>query len=103
MKSESRTTLVRVLENHRIQDKIESATEVASELRQRAWIMTTNRKECEKRANSMQALDNAKTDENASGYMKASETDEFKNKGDEWKKLSGAIKRRNLVKRSTKQ
>ena len=39
----------------------------------------------------MQALDNAKTDENAWEHMKVSETDEC------------AIKRRNLVKRSTKQ
>ena len=38
VKSESRTALLRVLENHRIQDKIESATEVASELRHTEWI-----------------------------------------------------------------
>ena len=73
VKSESRTALLRVLENHRIQDKIESATEVASELRQRAWITTRYREECEIRANSMQALNNAKIDENALGYMKVSE------------------------------
>ena len=65
VKSEGRTALPRVLENCRIQDRIESATEVASELRQRTWITTRYRKECEKRANSMQALDNAKTDGNA--------------------------------------
>ena len=47
VKSESRTTLVRVLESHRIQDKIESATEVASELRRTAWIATRHREECE--------------------------------------------------------
>ena len=76
VKSESRTALPRVLENCWIQDRIESATEVASKLRQRAWITTRYREECEKRANSMQALDNAKTDGNALGYMKVSETDE---------------------------
>ena len=45
VKSESRTTLPRVLENCRIQDRIESATEVASEMRQRAWITTKYCKE----------------------------------------------------------
>ena len=92
VKSESGTALLRVLENCRIQDRIESATEVASQLRQRAWITTRKCKECEKRASSMQALDNAKTDENALGYMKVSETDECENKGDEWKKLSDQAK-----------
>ena len=53
---ESRTALLRVLENRRIQDRIGSVTKVASELRQRAWITTRYREECEKRANSMQAL-----------------------------------------------
>ena len=76
MKIESRRALPRVLENCRIQDRIESATEVASELRQRAWITTRYREESKKRANSMQALDNAKTDGNALEYMKVSETDE---------------------------
>ena len=74
--SQSRTALLRVLENCRIQDRMESATEVASDLRQRAWITTRYREECEKRANSMQALDNAKTDGNALEYMKVSQTDE---------------------------
>ena len=92
VKSESRTALPRVLENCRIQDRIESATEVASELRQRAWITTRYCKECEKRASSIQALDNAKTDENVLGYMKFSETDECEIKGDEWKKLSDQAK-----------
>ena len=36
VKSESRTALLSVLENHRIQDKIESATEVANKLRHTA-------------------------------------------------------------------
>ena len=36
VKSESRTALPKVLENCRIQDKIESATKVASELRQKS-------------------------------------------------------------------
>ena len=77
VKRESRTALLRVLENCRIQDdRIERATEVASELRQRAWITTSYREECEKRANSMQALDTAKTDGNALEYMKVSESDE---------------------------
>ena len=70
----SRTALPRVLENCRIQDRIESATEVVSELRQKAWIMTRYREECEKRTNSMQALDNAKTYGNALGFMKVNET-----------------------------
>ena len=82
----------RVLEKHRVQDKIESATEIASELRQRAWITTRYCKECEKRASSMQALDNAKTDENVLGHMKVSETDECEIEGDEWKKLSDQAK-----------
>ena len=73
LKAEQR---LRVLENCWIQDRIESATEVASELRKRAWITTRYREECERRANSMQALDNAQTDGNALGYMKVSETDE---------------------------
>ena len=77
MKSESPTALLRVLENCRIQDRIGSATEIARGLRQqRAWITTRHREECEKRANSMQALDNANTDGNALGYTKVSETDE---------------------------
>ena len=76
VRSESRTALLRVLENCWIQDRIENATEVATELRQRAWIATRYREECEKRANSTQALDNAKTDGSALGYMKVSETDE---------------------------
>ena len=92
VKSESPTALPRVLENCRIQDRIESATKVDSELRQRAWITTTYRKECDKRTNSMQALDNAKTDENALGYMKVSKTDECEIKGDEWKKSSDQAK-----------
>ena len=48
-------------------DRIESATEVVSELLQRAWITTRYRTESEKRASSMQALDNAKTDEKSFG------------------------------------
>ena len=62
VKSESRTAFLRFLENCGVQDRIESATEVASELRQRAWITTRYCKECEKRAKSIQARDNAKTD-----------------------------------------
>ena len=76
VRSESRTALLRVLENSRIQDRFESATESASELRQRAWIATRYREKCEKRASSMQALDNDKTDGNALAYMKVSETHE---------------------------
>ena len=70
VKSESRRALLRVLENHRIQDKIESATEVASELRHTAWIATRHREECDRRANLMQVLDNATTYGNAFGYVK---------------------------------
>ena len=92
VKSESRTALLRVLEYCRIQDRIESATKVASELRQRTWITTRYREECEKGASSMQALDNAKTDGNALGYMKVSETDECEIEGDEWKKLTNQAK-----------
>ena len=40
----------------------------------------------------MQALDNAKTDENALGYVKVSETHECEIKSDEWKKLSDQAK-----------
>ena len=98
----SRTTLVSVLENHRIQDKIESATEIASELRHTAWIATRHREECEERANSMQVLDNATTDGNVLEYVKLGKKSECeieddeehqvsavsKMAGDEWKKLS---------------
>ena len=51
--------LVRVLEIQRIQDKIESATEIASELRHDVLMKTRHREECEGKAKSMQVLDNA--------------------------------------------
>ena len=76
VESESLTALPKVLEKCWIQDRTESETKVASELRQRAWITTRYREECEKRANSMQALDNAKTYGNALVYIKVSEIDE---------------------------
>ena len=97
---------MRVLENHRIQDKIESATDVASELRHTAWIATRHREECEGRANSMHVLDNATTDGNVLVYVKLSKKGECeieddeehqvsavsKMAGDEWKKSSDQAK-----------
>ena len=106
MKSESRTALLRVLENHRIQDKIESATEVASELRHTAWIATRHREESEERANSIEVLDKRHTNGNALVYVKLSnkgeceiEDDEehqvsavSKMLGEEWKRLRDQVK-----------
>ena len=48
-----------------MQDRNESAAEVAGELRHTAWIATRHREECEERANCMQVLDNATSDGNA--------------------------------------
>ena len=92
VKSESRTALVRVLENHRIQDKIESATEVASELRHTAWIAKRHREECERRANSMQVLDNATTDGNALEYVKFCKKGECEIEDDEEHHVSAVSK-----------
>ena len=92
VKSGSRTAFPRVLENCRIQDRIGSATENTSELLHSAWITTRYRKECEKRASFIQALENAKTDENALGYMKVNESGECEIRDDKWKKLSGEAK-----------
>ena len=95
VKSESRTALLRVLEN---QLRVNCVTT--------AWTATRHREECDRRANLVQVLDNATTDGNALGYVKLSKKGECeieddeehqvsavsKMPGDEWKRLSDKAK-----------